>query len=62
MDREVNNVVIIDIVSAFGAVAGLPWLVEVTEVSASYLVSRLQASRRASAYWRGWRDYLSSTV
>jgi hypothetical protein len=47
-------VVIIDIVSAFGAVAGLPWLIEVTEASASYLVSRLQASRQASALWRGW--------
>ena len=46
--------VIIDIVSAFGAVAGLPWLIEVTEASASYLVSRLQASRRASVFWRGW--------
>ena len=46
--------VIVDIVSAFGAVAGLPWLIEVAEASASYLVLRLQASRQASALLRGW--------
>jgi hypothetical protein len=48
----------IDIVSAFGAVAGLPWLIEVAEVSARYLTLRLQVARRDSAFWRGARHRL----
>ena len=43
---------LIDIVSAFGAVAGLPWLIEVTEASARYVISRLQVARCRSAFWR----------
>jgi len=46
-------VLIIDIVSAFGAVAGLPWLIEIAEASASYVISRLQVARCRSAFWWG---------
>jgi hypothetical protein len=51
-------VLIIDIVSAFGAVAGLPWLIEVTEASARYVISRLQVARCRSGFWRGGRHCL----
>lgn len=45
--------VIIDFLSAFGAVAGLPWLIEVTEACAGYVISRLQVARCRSAFWWG---------
>jgi hypothetical protein len=48
-------VLIIDIVSAFGAVAGLPWLIEITEASASYVISRLQGARGGWSFWRSGR-------
>jgi hypothetical protein len=51
-------VLIIDIVSAFCAVAGLPWLIEVTEASAGYVISRLQVARCGLAFWRGGRHCL----
>jgi hypothetical protein len=51
-------VLMIDIVSAFGAVAGLPWLVEVAEVSARYFALRLQVARCGSAFRPGARHRL----
>jgi hypothetical protein len=51
-------VIIIDIVFAFGAVAGLPWLIEATEASARYVILRLQVARCGSAFWRGGRHRL----
>jgi len=51
-------VLIIDIVSAFGAVAGLPWLIEVTEASARYVILRLQVARCGSAFPQSGRHCL----
>jgi hypothetical protein len=51
-------VLIIDIVSAFGAVAGLPWLIEVTEATARYVILRLQLARCGSAFRRSGRRCL----
>jgi hypothetical protein len=55
-------VLIIDIVSAFGAVAGLPWLIEVTEASAGYVILRLQVARCGSAFWRGGRHRMPTLL